>query len=101
MFAGFNFLLFLSSLGVLGCDIYLFAECKGANTVNMFFLFVGLALMMMTICAFKLRKSMNLLCCYLMLMIAAFGCMFILTMVLFLNSSMVIGWADEVMKIEK
>ena len=95
MFASFNFLLFLSSLGILGCVIYLFAECKGANVISLFFLAIGLTLSMLTVCAFKLRKSMNLLCCYLMLMVAAFGIMVILTMVLFLNSSMVTSWANE------
>ena len=67
MFAGFNFLLFLSSLGILCCAIYMFAVTKNGNLFNFVFLGSSLFLLGLTTCAFKLRRSIHMLGCYLLI----------------------------------
>ena len=67
MFTSFNFLVFLSSLGILGCSIYLFAIIKSANSFNITFLISSIFLLLLTTCAFRLRSSVHLLGCYIFL----------------------------------
>ena len=65
VFAFTNFMVFLSSLGILSCAIYLFFATKSANHLNLFFLAAALTLLFLTMCSFKLRRSIHLLRCYL------------------------------------
>ena len=64
MFTGFAFLLFLSSLGMLGCSIYMFALLKSSNIFDLGFLVASVTLLLLAYCAFKLKKSPKTLKCY-------------------------------------
>ena len=95
MFTLFNFLLFLSSLGILGCSIYLFAITKNGNTFNIVFLISSLFLLMLTTCAFKLRESIHLLGIYIFLQLVLFTFMLIFSLVLMFNVAYVTQWAEQ------
>ena len=67
LFQTFNFLVFLSAMGILGCSIYLFVQLDTGNIMNYILLAISGSLLLLTICAFRLKKSVHLLCCYLMI----------------------------------
>ena len=67
MFVGFNFLIFLASLGIFACSIYLIVIMKGMNAFNATFLVASIVIAMLTICSFRLRESVHMLGCYLFL----------------------------------
>ena len=95
MFTGFAFLLFLSSLGMLGCSIYMFALLKSANIFDIGFLCASLTLLMLAYCAFKLKKSPKTLKCYIYIQIAIFSILIIFSAILILNKSLAESWAEK------
>ena len=101
LFTGFNFLVFLSSLGILSCSVYIWAIIPGNSIYVMAFLIFGGSLMIMTTCAFKLRKSIHLLGCYLILLLAVFSFLLIFSLVLLLNTSKAIEWGTQKYNEEK
>jgi hypothetical protein len=76
-----NFSLFLSSLGIIGADIFLFVKI-GTNVFSWVFLGLGLGLLGCSLASFKLRKSIHLLGMYLMVMFGLFFFMLIATILL-------------------
>ena len=95
LFTLFNFMLFLSSIGILGCAIHLIVLCKGANVISIFFILIALALFMLTCCGFRLRKSIYLLACYLIIIATILGWMLLTTLILMINKHMVKHWASK------
>ena len=92
-FTAFNFLVFLSSLGMLGCAINLFIQIKSANIFSMFFTIAGLTLLLTSLCSFQLRKAPGCLLCFLMIDLCIFAVTLIMSLVLLLNQSKVETWA--------
>ena len=90
-----NFSLFLSSLGLLICSIYLIAKLKDGNLVDLCFLGCSLVLLCMTIIAFKARRSVHLLGLYLFILLIIFSVLMICSLVLTFNSTMVSTWAKQ------
>ena len=95
MFAGFNFVLFLSSLGILGCSIYLFIKVGEGNVFDITFLCLSLFLMILTLISFKLRESTHLMCCYIFFLFLLFTFMLIFSLVLMFNKSTVKDMAHK------
>ncbi|CDW84372.1 UNKNOWN [Stylonychia lemnae] len=89
-FVIFNFLIVLSSLGVIGCSIYLFVITKQANAFNVSFLITGIVLSTFSILAFKLRKSIHLLGCYLLILALVFFFMLIVTIIMLIKKSVIV-----------
>jgi hypothetical membrane protein len=79
IFIIFNFLMFLSALGLLGIAIYLFVFTKDANVFNISFLALSLILVLFSILAFKMRRSIHMLGFYLFILSIIFLAQFILT----------------------
>ena len=94
MFTGFNFLLFLSALGILGCAITIWVVIKGSNTFAVVFFICSLFLLMLTTCAFRLRESIHLLFCYLIIQAIMFTFLLIFTLVLRFNTTYIANWAE-------
>ena len=101
MFTGCNFLLFLSSLGILGCAIYLFVILETANLFDVSFLLIALTLLLLTFCGFKLKKSPGWMKCFLYIQLIIFTFMLIASLVLLLNTSKVETWAEKLYNKEK
>lgn len=93
LFALFNFFTFLAALGLLGLAIYLFVFTKSANVFNIVFLAVALALIILTLIAFKLRKSIHLLCMYLFILTLVWAVLVIFTIVMVFSKTKVVEWA--------
>lgn len=72
LFVVFNFLIFLSSLGIIGCATYLFIITKEANLFNISFVVVGFILLFFSVLAFRMRRSVHLLGFYLFILFIAF-----------------------------
>lgn len=89
-FVIFNFLIVLSSLGVIGCSIYLFVQTKEANAFNVSFLIIGIAMSFFSIMAFKLRKSIHLLGCYLLILSLVFFFLLIVTIIMLVKKSVIV-----------
>lgn len=98
IFIFFNFLSFLSAIGILCCSIYLFAKTKDANVFNICFLVISLLLLCFTLLAFKLRRSVHLLGLYLFVLIIIFLFLLIITIILMVNKDKLIEWARKNMK---
>jgi hypothetical protein len=81
----FNFLIFLTSLALVGVDIFLFVKL-GANIFNWIFMAVGLVLLAFSIMAFRLRTSIHLLGFYCVIIFGVFFVMLLVT-ILFYTSS--------------
>ena len=79
LFVFFNFFTFLSSLGLLGIAIYLFAFTKEANPFNIGFLVIALVLLIMSVLAFRMRRSVHLLGFYLVILFIIFTVELIIT----------------------
>ena len=95
MFTGCNFLLFLSSLGMLSCAIYLFILLHEANVFDMAFLLVSLTLLLLTFCGFKLKRSPKMMKCFIFLQLLIFIFMLIMSLTLLLNTDKMSEWAHE------
>ena len=94
LFTGFNFLVFLSSLGMLACAIYMFVVLDPNNFINFYVLGISLFMLLLTLCSFKLRRSVHFLCCYIMIQFVLFTAVLIASMVLILNKNAVSTWAE-------
>ena len=77
-----NFCIFLSALGMLGADIFLFVIAKGEYALAYIFLVLGIVLLLSSLLSFKLRKSVHLLGFYLLLMFSVFFFQLIATILL-------------------
>ena len=81
----FNFFIFLTSLGLVAADIFLFIKL-GSNIFNWIFMIVGIALLGFSVMAFKLRTSIHLLGFYCVIIFCVFFVMLLVT-ILFYTSS--------------
>ena len=72
LFVIFNFGITLSSIGILGISIYLFVITEEGNAFNVSFLIIGICLLVLSILAFKLRRSIHLLGFYLVILLLFF-----------------------------
>ena len=81
----FNFLIFLTSLGLVGADIFLFVKLH-SNIFNWIFLIVGLVLLVFSVMAFKLRRSIHLLGFYCVVIFAVFFVQLLVTILFYTNS---------------
>ena len=93
IFMLFNLGEFLSSLGIIGCAIYLFVFTKSVNIFNLAFLGMGLFMAVITVCAFKLRRSIHLLGLYSFSLSVLFLFQIILTIIIFAKNEVVVAWA--------
>jgi len=84
-----NFCMFLSSLGILGADIFLFVK-TGANVFSWVFLGLGGALFVCSLMSFKLRRSIHLLGFYLLVIFSIFFFQLIATILLLVEKSGII-----------
>ena len=94
-----NFCLFLSSLGVLGADIFLFIKI-GTYVYTWIFLGLGIGLLVCSLLSFKLRKSIHLLGMYLLIIFGIFFFMLISTVVLLIKKDTIVdqvlqGFSDQ------
>ena len=101
MFTGCNFLVFLSALGILGCSIYLFVILEQANLFDVSFMLIAIALLLLSFCGFKLKKSPGWMKCFLYIQLVIFTFMLITSLVLLLNTSKVEAWAENLYNNEK
>jgi hypothetical protein len=81
----FNFLIFLTSLGLIAADIFLFVKL-GSNIFNWIFLIVGVVILLFSVMAFKLRRSIHLLGFYCLVIFCVFFVQLLVT-ILFYTSS--------------
>ena len=98
IFAIFNFALFLSSLGILGCSIFLFVTLKETNVVDLSFLLAAILLSIISVFAFQCRRSVHLLWIYLFILFCIFTLLLICSLVLMFNKGMVTKWANVLYK---
>jgi hypothetical protein len=98
VFMFFNFLLFLSSLGIFGCAVYLFVLTKNANVFNLCFLTIAVFLLVFSLAAFKMRRSIHLLGMYIFVLLIVFFFQSIITVLIFLLKNVVINWAQSNMQ---
>ena len=97
MFFIFNFLIFLSSLGMLGGDIFLFVTLR-PTIFQYTFLIIALTLLVFSLLSFYLRKSVHLLGFYLLIEFGAFFVSMLSTILLYVQRSTLI---DEVIDFNK
>jgi hypothetical protein len=90
----FNFLIFLTSLGLVAADIFLFVKL-GANIFNWIFMIVGVVLLGFSIMAFRLRTSIHLLGFYCVIIFGVFFVMLLVTILFYTSSDNLI---KEVLK---
>jgi hypothetical protein len=95
LFAIFNFVIFLCSMGTVGCAVYLFVITKEANAFNIGFLVVGLLIFLLSLLAFKMRTSVHLLCCYLVILFVIFTFMLIITIVMIVQRDALVSLAEK------
>jgi hypothetical protein len=88
--------MFLSSLGILGADIFLFVK-TGANAFSWIFLGLGLALFGSSLMSFKLRRSIHLLGFYLLIIFSIFFFQLIATILMLIQKQSLIDkmWANS------
>ena len=99
-FVMFNICIFLSSIAIIGIDIYLFVICKGANMVNVSFIIVGVLLLLFSICAFRMRRSIHLLCMYLIILLLFFVFQFTISIILIMRKETFIKIAEETIPVD-
>jgi hypothetical protein len=83
MFFVFNFLIFLSSLGMLGGDIYLFVTLR-PSIFQYVFLIISLVLLVFSLLSFYLKKSIHLLGFYLLIEFGTFIASMLSTILLYI-----------------
>lgn len=86
----FNFLIFLTSLGLIGADIFLFVKL-GSNIFNWIFLLVGVVILLFSIMAFKLRNSIHLLGLYCVVIFCVFFVQLLVTILFYTSSDGIIN----------
>ena len=96
LFVSFNFFVFLAGLGLFSLSIYLLVLLKGANTFNVVFLSISVALFLLSACSFKLRNSIHMLGMYLFIQAINFTALLIMSLILLLAPDTVSEWAKEV-----
>eukprot|EP00347_Sterkiella_histriomuscorum_P001816 403370567 len=96
-FVIFNFLIFLSSLGILGCGVYLTVITKEANAFNISFLVTGGLMFIFSALAFKMRRSIHLLGFYLIILFFVFLFQLIITIVMIVKKEALIELAKKYM----
>lgn len=84
-----NFCIFLSSLGMLGADIYLFIETK-SNAFTWIFLALSHVLLVCSLLSFYMRKQVHRLGYYLWIILAIFIVQLLVTILLFVEKSRLI-----------
>lgn len=82
----FNFLIFLTSLGLIAADIFLFIKL-GSNIFNWVFLIVGAVLLVFSVMAFKLRRSIHLLGLYCIVIFCVFFVQLLVTIIFYTSSA--------------
>ena len=97
MFFVFNFLIFLSSLGMLGGDIFLFVTLR-PTIFQYVFLIISLTLLVFSLLSFYLRRSVHLLGFYLLIEFATFIASMLSTILLYIKREALI---DEVIDYNK
>ena len=95
MFMLFNFLIFVSSLGVLAIGIYLTVVTNEANAFNVSFLITGGVLALLSGIAFFMRRSVHLLGFYLVIMFFLFLFQLIVTIVMIIKKERVVELAQK------
>ena len=95
LFTGANFMVFLTSLGMLACAIYMFVVLDPNNFINFYILGISIILLMLTLCSFKLRKSIHLLGCYIVILFVLFTAVLIGSLVLIFNKDAITSWAKN------
>jgi len=97
----FNFLIFLTSLCLIGAAIFLFVKL-GSNIFNWIFLIVGVVILLFSVMAFKLRKSIHLLGFYCFVIFCLFFVQLLVTILFYTSSDGLIKkvvdqqkWKDE------
>ena len=95
VFLLFNTLLFLSSLGIIGCAGYLFYFTKDANLLNICFMLIGLTLMILTVVAYRTRQKIYYLGVYIFILFLIFLSQIFLTVLIFLRREDLIAWAEQ------
>ena len=96
-FVIFNFLIFLSSLGILGCGVYLTVITKEANAFNISFLVTGGLMFIFSALAFKMRRSVHLLGLYLIILFFVFLFQLIITIIMIVKKQALIDLAVKYM----
>lgn len=89
-----NFFLILIGLAILICAVYLFIITKNANAFNLSFLIIGLLLMLLGGCSFKLKKSPCGLWWYNFLLAVIFLLQLIISIILIVKKDSVLKWAS-------
>ena len=82
-----NFFVVLISLGIVGCAVYLYVLTKDANVFSIGFIIAGVLLLIFSLIAFRLRKSIHLLGIYLLILGVITFFMVIITIVMIINKS--------------
>ena len=93
-FVIFNFFLVACSVGIIGCAIYLFVITRDGNAFNVMFLLIGISLMIITALAFKLRRSIHLLGCYLVILGVVFFFLLIVTIIMLIKKEVIVHLAE-------
>lgn len=94
IFVFLNFFLILVGLAILICAIYLFVITKNANGFNIGFLVIGLLLMLLGGCSFKLKKSTCGLWWYNFFLAVIFLLQLIISIILIIKKDSVLKWAS-------
>ena len=96
----FNFVVFLSSLGMLACAIYMFVVIDPDNFINYYVLGVSIFMLLITLFSMcKMRKSIHMLCLYIIIQFILFIVVLVGGLVLYFNEDYMKTWAKE--KVEK
>ena len=80
---------------MLSCAIYLFIVIKSDHVFSVFFLLIGIILLLLSLCSFQLRKAPGCLLCFLLIDLCIFAVTLIMSLVLLLNQSKVETWARD------
>ena len=90
LFRIFNLVLFLVSIGLIGIAIFLFVLINASNALNVGFLVIGVVLGVLSLCSFKLKKSLNGLSIYLFALTIIWVFDFIFTILMFVDLNRVL-----------
>ena len=92
----FNFVVFLCSLGMLACAIYMFVVIDPDNFINYYVLGVSCFMLIITLLSMcKMRKSIHMLCCYIIIQFILFIVVLVGGLVLYFNEDYMKEWAKK------
>lgn len=97
IFVIFNFFVFLCSMGIIGCAIYLFVITSEANVFNISFIVVGGVLFLFSLLAFWMRRSVHLLGLYLLILAVVFFFQLIITIIMAIKKEKLLELAYKYM----